>query len=165
MPIVKCQYCSSEFYAKPSWLVRGFGKYCSRECAHEMQKNGSMVECFICRKEVYKQKKALLKSQSGKQFCSKSCQTVWRNSIVYIGASHPNWKGGKSAYRSIMHRKHGAKACARCNTKDIRVLVVHHIDRNRNNNSVDNLIWLCHNCHFLIHRHTEENQKFMASIA
>ena len=33
-----------------------------------------------------------------------------------------------------------------------RALEIHHIDRDRENNSEDNLIVLCRNCHWLVHR-------------
>lgn len=38
--------------------------------------------------------------------------------------------------------------CERCGyDKYIKILGVHHIDRNRNNNSIQNLEVLCPNCH------------------
>jgi predicted HNH restriction endonuclease len=33
----------------------------------------------------------------------------------------------------------------------MRVLAVRHIDQNHKNNNVENLAWLCHNCHHLVH--------------
>jgi hypothetical protein len=38
-------------------------------------------------------------------------------------------------------------SCAICGIKGVAVLSEHHIDGNRRNNSYDNLIVLCHNCH------------------
>ena len=43
------------------------------------------------------------------------------------------------------------KRCIFCKVIDTRVSVVHHKDHNRKNNKVDNLMWLCLNCHFLTH--------------
>lgn len=155
MPICKCNLCSKQFFAKPSWIKRGWGKYCSTVCQHRAQKTGEIVKCFICKKETYKTQKALRGSKSKKYFCGKSCQTIWRNSIVYTGANHPNWKDGRYTYRDKMLR-HKVQICKRCVTNDTRVLAVHHIDRNKMNNNLDNLVWLCHNCHFLVHRYREE---------
>lgn len=41
--------------------------------------------------------------------------------------------------------------CAKCGYTDIQALQVHHIDRNRKNNNLDNLQVLCCNCHRLEH--------------
>lgn len=164
MPTIKCRICSTPFYAKPNWIKRGWGKYCSRACQHRSQKNGSLVRCFICVKVVYKPHAELQKSKSKKYFCSKSCQTVWRNSMVYVGPNHPNWKSGNSAYRNILLRSKAPRMCKRCKTTDIRTLATHHIDFNRKNNHNTNLIWLCHNCHFLVHRYDGERTKLMEAL-
>ena len=161
MPQVKCRICEVEFYAKPSWLRRGVGKYCSAKCQHEGQKKGKVVNCFICNKEVYKSLKNLKVSKSKKYFCTKSCQTIWRNTIVFVGSRHSNWKGGENTYRRLILRSGVSQLCRLCKTNDKRVLAVHHVDKNRKNNNLDNLIWLCHNCHFLIHHDIVEMKKLM----
>jgi hypothetical protein len=53
------------------------------------------------------------------------------------------------------------RVCKLCGIKDLRILAAHHIDRNTENNKVDNLIWLCHNCHYLIHHDVNEEKKLM----
>jgi 5-methylcytosine-specific restriction endonuclease McrA len=53
------------------------------------------------------------------------------------------------------------KECNRCNDNDQRILAVHHIDKNRSNNELSNLMWLCHNCHFLIHNFPDETKNFI----
>jgi predicted HNH restriction endonuclease len=45
--------------------------------------------------------------------------------------------------------------CKKCGNKDARVLEVHHLDKNRKNSNIENLIWLCANCHTLVHRYNE----------
>lgn len=164
MPIVKCRICSKEFYTKYNWQAKGWGIYCSRKCQHESQKKGKVVHCFICSKEVYKALKQLEHSKSGKFFCNKSCQAVWRNTIINVEPNHPNWTNGESSYRDIMIRKTENMFCGRCNVTDRRVLVVHHIDKNRQNNNPNNLVWLCCNCHFLIHHHKHEMKLFMETL-
>lgn len=163
MPYVACKQCGKQFYAKPNWLKIGWGKYCSRDCVFESQRKGRLVNCFICGKVVYKSPKILTRSKSGKFFCSKSCQTVWRNS-VFVGPAHGNWKGGEKSYRETLLRIKNNKICKRCEVNDIRILLVHHLDRNRQNNKVDNLIWLCHNCHYLIHHDKLEDKRFMETL-
>lgn len=164
MPNVLCVICKKEFYAKPNWIEKGWGKYCSKQCQFEGQKNGEFKHCFICKKEVYRSREQLKSSRSRKYFCGKSCQTIWRNAIVYAGTDHPNWRGGERVYKEIMMRSGLPRTCGRCYTKDIRVLAVHHIDSDRKNNKVDNLAWLCHNCHHLIHHDIAERQKFMETL-
>ncbi len=161
MPILNCKVCDKEFYVKPSHLLRGDGKYCSNKCAGISRLRGRFVKCFMCKKDAWKRPKALLHSKSGKFFCGKSCQTVWRNTVRFIGPEHPNWKGGEFTCRLIMARSNTPCICKRCGEEDKRVLAVHHIDKNRLNNSLKNLVWLCHNCHFLVHHDKEEKDKFM----
>ena len=152
MPIVKCKICKKEFYAKPSWLKQGWGKYCSAKCQHKAQLRGKFVKCFICKKQVWKAPKALKHSKSGKYFCNKSCQTQWRNQF-FVGRLHTNWIHGRSAYKTVLSRIGRERTCEICKTQDRRVLAVHHIDRVRTNIDPSNLVWLCHNCHFLVHHY------------
>ncbi len=160
MPTVKCLICLKEFYGKPFFLKRGHAKYCSQICMRIGSRTGKMMKCHSCGKEAYKTKKALRVSKSKKYFCTKSCQTKWRNS-VFIGPKHANWKEGKFAYRSVLTRHKVPKVCGICRTKDGRVLAVHHVDHSRINNSISNLAWLCHNCHFLLHHYKDIEKKFL----
>ncbi len=43
--------------------------------------------------------------------------------------------------------------CEVCKITDERVIVVHHKDQNRRNNRLENLIWLCRNCHYIVHQY------------
>lgn len=156
MPQVNCKICTKQFYAKPNHIIKGWGKFCSRDCQRIGQFKGTEIKCYTCEKSVYRSQAELRKSKSGKFFCGKSCQTIWRNSIVFVGMNHPNWKSGDNqAYRSKLIRSDAKKVCQRCGHSDKRVLVVHHIDRSHQNNSIDNLTWLCANCHYLVHNHSE----------
>lgn len=163
MVTVNCQNCTKEFNAKPSWIKNGYGKFCSRECGHIANRTGKLINCSICSKEVYKQGKALKGSKSGKFFCSKSCQTKWRNS-EFIAERHPNWKGGLHAYRRIKRQSGDLQVCTLCQIDDKRVLAVHHLDQNRKNNTIENLAWLCHNCHHLVHHYKEGRGSLMAAM-
>ncbi|OYV63370.1 MAG: hypothetical protein B7X03_02035, partial [Parcubacteria group bacterium 21-58-10] len=110
-----------------------------------------------------KQGKDFKRSKSGLFFCSKSCQTRWRNQF-FVGEKHANFTTGMNSYRSVLDRNRIPKICRRCKMADARALAVHHIDKNRKNNTLKNLAWLCHNCHFLVHHYEEEREKFMAAI-
>lgn len=147
-----CKLCGATFTAKPSHIAMGYGKFCSRQCSALGQKKGRDVCCHICGKKTYRSPKYLEGSKSGKYFCTKSCQTLWRNQL-YVGEKHANWKHGRAAYRSVLGRAKRERVCELCKTTDNRVLSVHHKDRNRTNNKLYNLAWLCHNCHFLVHHY------------
>jgi len=164
MPLVKCLICGAGFYAKPSHQLRGWGKYCSAECRNKSQFKGKNFSCFTCKKDVYRSPLAIKKSKSGKYFCSKKCQTIWRNICLYSGKNHFFWKNGESAYRRILKRSKRKEICLLCNTIDDRILIVHHLDKNRNNNDLNNLIWLCHNCHYLVHHHKETKDKLFTLL-
>ena len=156
-----CKKCGKSFNVKPHWLNVGYGIYCSANCHHASMRTGKNVSCAICGKPAYKTQKALKGSKSGKFFCSKSCQTQWRNQL-YIGSAHKNFKTGEFVYRAKMERHKVPKICRLCKTEDHRVLAVHHLDKNRKNNALGNLAWLCHNCHFLVHHDESERGKLVA---
>ena len=164
MPITQCKTCAKKFYAKPSWLKKGHGKFCSRSCYFESHRTGKVIKCSTCNKSTYKSSKALRGSKSKKYFCSKSCQTVWRNSVAYTGSNHPNWKKGRYTYRRVIEKSNKSKVCVLCESEDKRVLAVHHVDENHLNNSLENLIWLCQNCHFLVHNYDHEKSKLMTRL-
>ena len=96
-------------------------------------------------------------------FCGRVCQAKWRNN-EYRGEKHANWKDGHSTYRNILKSHDVPQTCVLCKTLDTRVLAVHHIDKNHGNNAVENLAWLCHNCHFLVHHDEEESKKFQKNL-
>ena len=164
MPVVECLVCAVEFYAKPSHQKKGWGKYCSITCRTRSQFTGKQVHCFICRKAIYRSLKDLRSSKSGNFFCNKTCQTIWRNTILFTGENHINWKHGRSAYRRILKSTGSVQICALCKTDDKRLLIVHHIDKNRTNNNVNNLKWLCHNFHYFVHHYDEARSRLMTLI-
>jgi hypothetical protein len=164
MATSNCTICSKDFYVKPSHLKVGWGKYCSKKCQFNGQKTGSSLVCHLCKKPIYRTLKSIARSKSGAFFCSKSCQTIWRNE-QYRGDKHLNWTGGKASYRTALLRSGQKPVCAKCTLDDKRVLAVHHKDKNRWNNDLSNLIWLCHNCHYLVHHDKKEAVGFVVPVA
>lgn len=158
MPFVNCRICSKDFYAKPSWIKNGKGKYCSAKCSALSKMKGTIVKCFTCNREVYKSLKDLKNSKSKNYFCSKKCSLKW-NTSLHTGADSPNWRGGKSSYKKILSRDKIEKVCTLCRKDNPRILSVHHLNLDRNSNDVKNLVWLCQNCHFLVHHYDLEKQK------
>ncbi len=150
MPNVNCKICKMEFYIKPYHLSKGWGKYCSKECQSTGQRTGDYQYCAICLKKIWKMPKEIKHSFSKKFFCSKPCQAIWRNTH-YIEEKHSRWVNGIRAYRQILQRSGAPQICTHCGISDVKVLIVHHKDHNRTNNTAKNLMWLCRNCHYLIH--------------
>jgi hypothetical protein len=150
--------CGTEFYAKPSHIKLGWGKCCSVTCRNKSQLNGQKIKCYICKKVFYRSLAQLSHSKSGKYFCSKQCQTQWRNSL-YIGDKSKNWKNGIRCYRNILLKEKINSVCILCGNSDKRILSVHHLDHDRNNNLVSNLTWVCQNCHYLVHKYKEYDTK------
>ncbi len=163
MILASCKICSKDFKVKPYAVKHGFGKYCSIPCLRRGQMNGTILNCFICDKSIYKTAKQIRCSKSGKYFCGRSCQTKWRNKL-YVGKLHSNFVDGKFTHRTTMLRSGSLQVCWHCKTDDKRILAVHHIDENHLNNDLKNLAWLCHNCHFLVHHDKLEKEKFMATM-
>jgi len=146
----KCEICGQLFYAKPFHIKKGWGKFCSAKCQYQSFKKGITTRCLICEKDVYRSPNRFEHSKSGNFFCSKSCQTIWRNK-EFSGNKSKLWKDGWSTYREVISKSTLFKKCKMCGEQDLRVLAVHHIDKNRKNYKIDNLVWLCHNCHHLVH--------------
>lgn len=90
-----------------------------------------------------------------------SFQTRKKLSATRQGISINDWKEFTSARNypiefnntlRIQVRKNANNQCEICNKKEIgRELSVHHIDRNKNNNKMENLIAVCMSCHGKIH--------------
>lgn len=163
MPIINCKICSKLFYARPRHVSKGQGVYCSIRCKGIGTQKRTYLNCAICAKLVSKIPTQIKRSKSGKFFCSKSCQTVWRNK-EFSGDKSKVWRGGFSRYRKILEENKSKKECRLCLTTDKRILAAHHIDENHKNNNPENLTWLCHNCHYLAHHDTLEKQKLLTKV-
>ena len=151
MPNQECKICGKEFYTKPFHTKKGWGKYCSIKCRSRSQFNGKWVECAHCKGKIYRTPRDYRKSKSKRFFCSVSCHCSWENKNVRCGVNAPNWIAGENAYRALLRRARIKEICKRCGNIDKRVLTVHHKDGNRKNNKIENLEWLCRNCHCIIH--------------
>lgn len=107
--------------------------------------------CDYCGKEFYRTKSKESNSKSGLHFCCREHKDLAQrlDSGKEFDCMRPNHYGQGVNYRSLALDRQDHK-CAICNYDgdgDISLLDVHHIDSDRNNNGIDNLIILCPICH------------------
>lgn len=100
-------------------------------------------ECPVCNKTFTVSKTN--SKESKKVTCSYSCSNTYFRS----GVNNPNWKYGGS-YRERAIKEYGC-SCQLCGFSNPLAIVVHHIDMDRKNNELENLIVLCANCHLIVH--------------
>ena len=119
---------------------------------HPRWNGGSdIVICEWCGKE-FEVKAYRSRNGKGARFCSRKCQGKWQ-SKNWIGQDNPAWKGGKSfetyppAFDKALKtaiRERDNYTCAFCGKYGY---IVHHIDYNKNNAQINNLVALCEVCH------------------
>jgi 5-methylcytosine-specific restriction endonuclease McrA len=88
------------------------------------------------------------------------------------GAMHPNWKGGISngpyafSFNGDLKRQIKAKfnhKCAICDGSS-KKLAVHHIDYDKKNSSINNLVPLCFSCHSKTNYRRDQWQVFFKNL-
>jgi len=100
------------------------------------------IECPVCGKLFS------FPAYEPKTTCSHSCANTYFRS----GKNHPNWKGEDSKSYRKKALDHYGTFCDECGITNTLVLDVHHKDKDKTNNSMDNLQVLCCNCHAIAHR-------------
>ena len=148
----KCKNCAKEFIARRQDVNRGFGIFCSIKCSSTGRRypesKRPLVKCDRCG-VVYRRAKIICQSKSGLNFCSRTCKDLAQRLVENFPSIRPPHFGaadGMYAYRnSCRDRLTNCEACGY--DKVPGILVVHHKDRNRRNNSQENLSVLCPNCH------------------
>lgn len=154
---VKCIVHDFEFETKYENVRRSTRKHhicpkCQEEDKENKYANSRQeVECAYCKKKVLKPLSKLDNSRSGLYFCCREHKDLAQRleSGQNFNEMRPDHYGkteGKN-YREKSFRAYEHK-CAICEwNEDKDVLEVHHIDENRNNNDIFNLIILCPICH------------------
>lgn len=130
-------------------------RYCSRACAHVTLRRKIQVSCKTCNKLFFTNPYSI--NNGGGKFCCRKCYDISQKGRTPYnkgkkvpkmwGENHPNFKGGFvnngyhiSSYQGEKLRTHRLimeKYLGRKLNKDE---VVHHIDENKLNNSINNLI-------------------------
>lgn len=149
---VICNNCKKEFLKAQRFIKKSKNNFCSPECHKEgSRKERVIVNCEFCGKKKEITPYDFKVAKTKKFFCSKNHQRLAQfshNGIDY----HCNYTNGEYNYRKVAFRRLPNK-CELCGyDEDIRILEVHHIDSDRSNNIIENLMILCPNCHTKITR-------------
>jgi len=166
--IKKCLICGKEFYVKPCNQHRS--KYCSRKCLGinngRTQGFSKGHKGFLTKKHYLKIAEKLRNKPNAGWFTTeriknRKCSEKTREKIRQskLGEKNPMWNDGSSAklygieFNNKLKeqiRKRDTYLCRECGIIQEclpRKLSVHHIDYNKENNDIYNLISLCGICH------------------
>lgn len=149
-----CLNCSNEFEVVESEVKRGNGKFCSLNCSSKFSSRKRSpkpnVRCAFCGKMFYKSP-SKQRSKSGLFFCCREHKDAAQK-IGGCSEIMPSHYGEVTKdYRKIALGLKPMK-CERCGyDKHPAGIVVHHKDRDRTNNDINNLEVLCCICHSIEH--------------
>ncbi len=153
--LIICEFCSVDFWTPKRYFLRSKRHFCSSECHNKVQKNEGNVTltCATCGDTFRRRKGWLKSSKSGIYFCSVTCKNRAARVDGGIPEIQPEFYGtGETAYRKKAFANYPHK-CERCGyDEEPKILEAHHLDSDRENNAVENLMLLCCNCHRLVTR-------------
>ena len=152
-----CLLCGKYFYSYKKENQR----YCSPECGNKSRrgkvfwkKDKVKTVTFTCLNcGIIK----IVQEYSPRKYCSQQCSQEYMK-----GKNSPTWQGGKSfeeygaefdnsLKEQIRFRdNYKCKVCGCPQIENGKQLDVHHIDEDKQNNKLENLISLCHRCHLKI---------------
>ena len=142
----RCSVCS-RLYTRQKRQLNQWDT-CSIQCTNVAKGNAILYSCDHCENLFFKSKSKVNASKSGKLFCCRTCKDAAQSYMLEI---QPDHYGSGSDYRKKAFKQY-APVCARCDYSNTDALEVHHKDKNRENNSIENLEILCANCHTLTHK-------------
>lgn len=134
-------------------MKRSKNHYCCTEHANLGRRKRVKIICEYCGEE-FELTPSEANKHNGRKFCSQVCANKSLGEIQR-GENHPNYIHGyyvdnknSDPYRTLAFQVYEHK-CLCCGwDNDERLLQVHHIDSNRENNKKENLAILCPTCHW-----------------
>ena len=165
--LMHCNIHNVDFSALAECFMRGPSDVrsqcpqCSQEFKDERYKDQRVeLTCAYCGKNFTRTVSDLKKSKSGLYFCCREHKDMASrldsgNQFKVIRPDHFGTAtiNGTNSYRRLAFGHYPCK-CAICGYEDEpKILEVHHIDENHNNNDIENLIILCPNCHRKLTNH------------
>lgn len=154
---VKCFIHDYEFETKYENVRRDNRKHHICPLCQQEDKIASRIEieCAYCKKKIFRAPSKLENSKSGLYFCCREHKDKAQmlNTGNNFNDIRPEHYGNGKNYRDKAFREY-PNECSVCGwNEDIDILEVHHIDENRENNEIDNLILLCPICHRKLTNH------------
>lgn len=136
------KYCrmnpSSLSFGKPA---PGCRKYADRRDHIVVRKNNK--ECRGCRKIYH---------NGNQNFCSKECRADYYEKVYAARALTPRKEMLLSGVaRRIANQSLFPKECSIVGCFEKLALHAHHKDKDKTNNLLENLVWLCPTCHWYVH--------------
>jgi hypothetical protein len=141
MPLISktCIKCDSEF--KVAAYRANTAKYCSIKCKDGRSEH-NWIACAVCEDNFYRPASHI---KDGSKCCSIKCRGILQRTNQPPGTDIPGVK-------KWLKRRNMIVECEDCGYNDHpEILVIHHRDRDRTNNSLFNLAILCPNCHAIEH--------------
>lgn len=133
--------CKSPIYRRPAEIEKNCGRvFCGIKCYGLSSRKES--PCVICGK--------LILAGLNKKTCNRSCSNKYRTGIKYkIGRPKNIARTFRILKLRLMEER--GKSCEKCGYNKYEILQVHHKNKNRNDNKVENLEIICPNCHYEEH--------------
>ena len=140
-PNVDCRACGTPVYRRPVELEKNQGRaFCSQTCYGLFSRKET--PCVVCKKPIL--------AGAHKKTCSRACANKNRVGIRYKqGSPHDKVKDQRALKLRLIQER--GKRCERCQYDKVEILHVHHKNRDRNNNELNNLELICPNCHYEEH--------------
>ena len=140
-PNIECLICKKLIYRRPYEIEKTKGRvFCSASCYGISCRNENF--CIVCGKAIL--------ARFNKKTCSRSCANKNRVGIFYK-MNRPRDKVTTQKAIKTQVLKIKGKNCERCGYDKYEILQLHHKNRNRDDNSIENLEIICPNCHYEEH--------------
>ena len=147
----ECMQCGKKFLVYPSVIKHGGGKFCSIGCGTTYRNTHNNPAWREEVREKISKNHADVSGEKNPMYGKK-------------GEEAPSYIDGRNSFKGELYRR---ILLANTKPKDFKChicdsnenLEVHHKDGKHNNNELDNLMWLCSNCHKNIaHSTLRDNQ-------
>jgi hypothetical protein len=140
-PNTQCLICKKPIYRRRCEIERNKGRvFCSNTCYGISCRKEK--PCIICGKPIL--------SSANKKTCSRGCSNKHRIGIKYK-LNGPKDKVKYYQFLKARLLQARGNVCQVCGYNKYKILQIHHKDRNKFNNNLENLELICPNCHYEKH--------------
>ena len=145
--IVDCDTCGTSFLKQKRFIAKNKSHYCSRKCSFVNKIERVKLNCDLCDAAIER----LPNRVQAFNFCNKICKDKAQriDSGDKFKKLRPSHFGTAVGYRTLYQRSYDSLECKICGFD--KVVHIHHIDEDKSNNSIENLVALCPNHHAMIH--------------